>query len=488
MLKFFMASAFALFSTLAFAQSLPSPNFGGLKINGAVESFPASGNIVGTTDTQTLSSKTLSSPAISSPTITGPIFSGLSGPIIGNGASPATAGTLSGNTTKLGTVSGALTSGHCVVPDGSGNLIDGGTPTTCLNNQLPSQTGNTGKVLGTNGSSVSWVAPASGLQVSIKDYGAVCNGSTDDTTAIQNAWNAAQTALLNVNLSGVGSICKISSLTAPTPVQRSLGVLPPVASMLIGNGMNTVELLSTVTGTSCAITLTETYESFQPTGTMGGFALRQSSDTQPSAGGYGICLINVTQLNVDGVFIRGFARGLDGTDTINLNINHSIFYHNDWHIHGAMASNSNPNAWTIENSRFGVSNQYGIFLVHPDQINILNNTFEANGVNTGLQPATVYADGNAVDGSFGLNIQGNYFEDDGGNSIVLQSISGGESHPVSHNIIGNTFVRNAAATTNILINNLDSSHGLSVNVQSNGFLDTATLGGGIYRGGKCGHP
>jgi hypothetical protein len=360
-----------------------------------------------------------------------------------------------------------------------GNVVISGTCTVggvaCAGN-LPSQTGNAGKVLGTNGSSLSWVTNT-GLQVSIADYGAKCDGSTLDTTAIQNAWNAAQTARLNVNVSGVGSVCKIGSLTAPAITQRAQGTLPPIASMIVGNGMNTVELLSTVTGTACAITLSEVYDNFQPTGTMGGFTLLQVSNVQPSAGGYGICLTNVTQLNIDNVFIRGFVRGIEALDTTNLNVNRSIFYSNDWHIHGTRVSNTNPNAWTIENSRFGTSNQYGIFLVHPDQVNILNNTFEANGQNTGLQPATVYADGNPLDGSFGLNIQGNYFEYDGGNSIVLQSISGAESRPASHNIIGNTFIRQVAATNNIFINNLDPSKGISVNVQANGFLDTSVLGG-----------
>lgn len=51
---------------------------------------------------------------------------GLSGPLIGNGASAVTAGTKSGNTTVFGTTSGALTSGNCVKIDASGNLVDAG--------------------------------------------------------------------------------------------------------------------------------------------------------------------------------------------------------------------------------------------------------------------------------------------------------------------------------------------------------------------------
>lgn len=47
-------------------------------------------------------------------------------PLIGAGASAIAQGTRSGNTTIFGTTSGALTSGHCVQIDASGNLVDAG--------------------------------------------------------------------------------------------------------------------------------------------------------------------------------------------------------------------------------------------------------------------------------------------------------------------------------------------------------------------------
>jgi hypothetical protein len=321
---------------------------------------------------------------------------------------------------------------------------------------------------------------ANSSPVWIGDYGAICDGTTDDTAAIQAAWNAAQAQGVNVDLSGVGPVCKISGLVAPAVVQRGFGTLPPVASMLVGDGMNTVELLSTVTGTSCAITLSESFESFQPAGTMGGFALVQASNVQPSAGGYGLCLNSVTELNVDGVFIRGFAHGIHAVDTVNLHIDGSILYLNDWHIFGGRGTHSYPNSWTIENSRFGIANQYGIVLWHPDQVNILHDTFEANGKDLTLQPATIYVLGNAVDGSFGLNVRGDYFEYDGGASIALQSLSGAEINSVTHDISDNTFVRRSASTTNIIVTNQDATHKIVVNVEANGFMDTVPGLGGTY--------
>lgn len=47
-------------------------------------------------------------------------------PLIGAGAAAIAQGTRSGNTTTFATASGALTSGHCVSLDGSGNFVDAG--------------------------------------------------------------------------------------------------------------------------------------------------------------------------------------------------------------------------------------------------------------------------------------------------------------------------------------------------------------------------
>lgn len=48
-------------------------------------------------------------------------------PLIGAGTGAVSTGSRSGNTTTFGTISGSLTSGHCVQIDASGNLIDSGS-------------------------------------------------------------------------------------------------------------------------------------------------------------------------------------------------------------------------------------------------------------------------------------------------------------------------------------------------------------------------
>jgi len=313
------------------------------------------------------------------------------------------------------------------------------------------------------------------FDVSIADYGATCNGTTDDTTAIQNAWNAANYLGQNLQLSGIGTTCKISSLTMPTPTERSAGILPPISSSLIGDGPNSVELVSTVTGTSCAITLSEAYQSFEPNAELKGFALLQTSNSQPSAGGYGICLNNVTQLHIANVFIRGFSRGISAFDSINVTIDQeSQFYSNNWHIYAAKNTNSNPNAWTIRDSKFGQAQQYGIYLAHPANLNILSDVFEANGYNTSLSPSTILIYGNPIDGSFGAKIDGNYTEFDGGPFVTIESLASGESILGVDSITNNSIVRNTNTNPIYLVTN-STSELMFVSIFSNGFLDTVAL-------------
>lgn len=69
-------------------------------------------------------------------------------PVFTNSSKQLVSGTLSGNTTKLATVSGALTSGHLVSIDVSGNLIDGGAPPTA---PVTSVFGRTGAVVAVSG-------------------------------------------------------------------------------------------------------------------------------------------------------------------------------------------------------------------------------------------------------------------------------------------------------------------------------------------------
>ena len=319
-----------------------------------------------------------------------------------------------------------------------------------------------------------------GSQTWIGNFGAVCNGTTDDTTAIQNAWNAAAAANSNLKISGVGPSCKISSLTMPAVISRGFQQ-PPSASLLVGDGPNSVTLISTVTGTTCAISMTVPLSTPQPTGVTGGFTLVQISGGQV---GRGICLNSVTKLNIHNVYIGGFGVGLFAIDTINLHVSDSSFFSNMIGIEGQTTGATRPNAWDINDNVIASSAEVGIILSHPDQVNIYSNTFEVNGTNLSSLPATINISGLPLDGTHGVNIQGNYFEDGQSYEIAIAALAG-DTALASYTIANNTFIRNSNNELSpIVLQNAASAVNLmAVTITSNSFLDVSPFsspGGSSY--------
>ena len=328
----------------------------------------------------------------------------------------------------------------------------------------------------TSATQVSLTAAASTTVAS----GATWDYGTDDTTAIQNAWNAGATLGLNVNLSGAGVACFISTLTMPAVASRGIGVGPPVASALIGNGPNSVELISTATGTNCAIAITETYASYQPNLVMGGFALVSATgNTQPTptSGGYGICITNTTQWTLTNVWVGYFGKGLFAEDSINITVRDSVFESNGNNVYAQKVTNTNPNVYRFASDRFARASQYAIFINHGTSIVVEDCTFEQNGTNSGLAPTTIYLFGNSVNGMFRSRIKGNYTELDGGPFVTYQSISGDTIPAVDdfqdNNVLQMTPVHEIEIAAGASVNQY-------INVQSNGFYSNQTPPNSIF--------
>lgn len=336
---------------------------------------------------------------------------------------------------------------------------------------------------GDNGSQVQssngkcWIANFPPGPLDVTEWGVKADSTTDNTTALQAAWNYGGTVGTDILLptsSPNGGYVKFSSITAPIGSYASPGITQNPLSGIRGRGPNQTALYSTVTGTSCAITFNPPNVTYSRSA-MGRVLDNFSLYAVTAGGGYGICLNQITGGTFGNFQIWNFARGISAIDTISIRLENPQFFANGNAIYGGYNGNSYPNQWVIVNPLVGNSTLDSFYFVHPTNITILGGDFEGNNSARNTSYSTIHIFGNPLNGSQGLSVFGGYFENNGGNSDILidqQSGDPGGSHFISgitDNRINNTSYVNSPVA---LFNN---GTGITrVDVRGVGFLDTGT--------------
>lgn len=347
------------------------------------------------------------------------------------------------------------TSGQVLV--NSGGLLAGSTGVPLVIGTTPISSGSNSKTLFDNAGVVGEYQPNVPAVM-------VCDDVTDNTSIIQTAWTLATARGVDVwlNATGTGG-CLFSGVVQPAPTGMGKG------SFLTGPGASLVKLVSTVTGTNCAITINVTYGvNAYLNGAYQGFTLQRSALNKT---GRGWCVNGLAQTTFRDITTQWFDIGMYMTDNILIGIYESRFFQNNNAIVATKVTDSSPNGWNIENNHFVANAKSTLLFTGAGLVNIANNEFESNG-GSGSTFATVdLTEQPAFLGAIiGINYVGNYMEDNRGTEVRIDK-NGGTWDSV-HNINNNLFGRSTALlTAGILLINSGASSFTTINVGGNSFTD-----------------
>ncbi len=215
---------------------------GGLGNTGNAVKQDALGNIIDAGAVALLAGTTVTVPQGGTGAVT--LGSGL--PLFGAGTSPVTAGTVSGNTTKVVTTTGTLTPTHCVDIDASGNFVDAGGACTTGGGggTVASGTANQLAYYSSSGTTVSGLASANN-GVLVTSSGGVPSISSTLPAAVQG--NITSTGTLgNTSISGTLSATGALAFGTPVPVSGGGTGIGTLSGFVYGNGTSAMSASATI--------------------------------------------------------------------------------------------------------------------------------------------------------------------------------------------------------------------------------------------------
>ena len=276
--------------------------------------------------------------------------------------------------------------------------------------------------------------------VSVKDFGATGNGTTDDTTAIQAAIYYAQT-----NGGCVYLPAGIYVISSSLNVQINSGGLPLLRPSIRGDGAGATTILQTANASGLVITgYTSNPADYMD---LEDFTLQSNA-----VGGYGngISFSDSAFVNIDNVEVLGWENGVYGIDALSMTFTRLVsrFNINGFRFESSGSGTgytSEPNAITMLGCTIGNNTNYGGWVVGAGTFTFVGGSIEANGESTttlstkwGLR---ITNSGGNFDqqSAVGISLQGVYFEGNGGqaNLWIEQSVS---RPGMSGSVVGCSFV------------------------------------------------
>jgi hypothetical protein len=275
--------------------------------------------------------------------------------------------------------------------------------------------------------------------VSVKDFGATGDGTTDDTTAIQAAIYYAQT-----NGGCVYLPAGIYIITSSLNVQINSGGLPYTRPSIRGDGVGATTILQTANASGLIITgsLADPADYME----LADFTLQGKDGANY---GTGIGFSDSAFVNITNVEVTGWDTGVYGVDTLSITFTRLVsrFNVNGFRFESSGSGTgytSEPNAITMLGCTIGNNTNYGGWVVGAGAFNFVGGSIESNGEGTTMLSTkwglrlTDSGGHFAQQSANGFNLQGVYFENNGGqaNLWIEQTVS---RPGVSGSIVGCSF-------------------------------------------------
>jgi len=286
------------------------------------------------------------------------------------------------------------------------------------------------------------------LFINVRDYGAVGNGTTDDTAALQTAINIANS---------IGAVCWFPvgtyRTTAPLVVNNtadtaafapkcSLLGASPTASIIQADG-GAFDVLAIAGGT-----VGSGMHSHQVVADLG---------ISKQGGGVGLALSNCAYFGARNLHIRGCEYGIYATDTLSSSFKDCQLLFNS--VAGVRMERSGtndgylsgPNAIGFYNCVLGANGHLGGWFTDGGCVSFFGGSIEGNGISgTGAFPKGGLLSVNAgLEAAVALNCSGTYFENNKGTADVMLNNT---SRNTTSSFAGCTFNRVSAA--NYVDNNI----------------------------------
>lgn len=345
-------------------------------------------------------------------------------------------------------------------------------------------------------------ATSGSLYFNVIDFGAVGDGVTDDTAAIQAAINAANPRGGIVYFPR-GDYLISSGLTIDNSV-ASTGPLPDDyfarKASLMGDGMASSRILGAAGNYAMLTLLGSTLTGFVSQQSIRGLTFEKADKT-----GKVLALDNLAYFSVENCYFDGGDEVAVISDCVVGLFSNCYFMFGNKGVYAYRNNYASPNALTFTSCVWAGNTTYGALFDGPACLTINGGTFESNGKDSLLTYSAnnwalkVAAAGS--EGCVGLTMSGTYFEDNGGLADVFISAFGSAS--AAHALTGCSFNRISSAVhtkhnvygdslASTAINNITligcghKSFNTYTADAARKYVQTAVLGGGVVNVGWTG--